>query len=83
MNCLDPGTVNTKMLAAGWGPCGIPVAAANNLLFVATDESVANMTGQYLVSNRISQSCKQTLDLQARATLWGVLEQQAGVTYAP
>lgn len=22
-NCLDPGTVNTKMLYAGWGPCGI------------------------------------------------------------
>lgn len=22
-NCLDPGTVNTKMLLAGWGPCGI------------------------------------------------------------
>ena len=22
---MDPGTVNTKMLLAGWGPCGIPV----------------------------------------------------------
>ena len=22
-NCLDPGTVNTKMLYAGWGACGI------------------------------------------------------------
>ena len=25
-NCLDPGTVNTKMLEAGWGMCGMPVA---------------------------------------------------------
>ncbi|CAM9426255.1 unnamed protein product, partial [Choristocarpus tenellus] len=24
-NSLDPGTVNTKMLRAGWGSCGIPV----------------------------------------------------------
>lgn len=24
-NSLDPGTVNTKMLLAGWGPIGIPV----------------------------------------------------------
>jgi NAD(P)-dependent dehydrogenase (short-subunit alcohol dehydrogenase family) len=27
-NCLDPGTVNTKMLLAGWGPCGINVRDA-------------------------------------------------------
>ena len=28
VNCLDPGTVNTKMLLAGWGPCGIDVENA-------------------------------------------------------
>lgn len=27
-NSLDPGTVNTKMLIAGWGPCGIHVRDA-------------------------------------------------------
>ena len=27
-NCLDPGTVNTKMLLAGWGACGINVQDA-------------------------------------------------------
>ena len=27
-NCLDPGTVNTKMLYAGWGPCGISIKAS-------------------------------------------------------
>jgi hypothetical protein len=26
-NTLDPGTVNTKMLDAGWGMCGIPVVS--------------------------------------------------------
>lgn len=27
-NCLDPGTVNTKMLYAGWGACGIDLQAS-------------------------------------------------------
>ncbi len=25
VNCLDPGTVNTKLLIAGWGACGIDI----------------------------------------------------------
>lgn len=27
-NALDPGTVNTKMLLAGWGPMGIDVSGS-------------------------------------------------------
>lgn len=27
VNTLDPGTVNTNMLGAGWGMCGIPVCS--------------------------------------------------------
>lgn len=34
---MDPGTVNTKMLLAGWGPCGIPVSRANNTYKLATE----------------------------------------------
>lgn len=33
---MDPGTVNTKMLLAGWGPCGISVNDANNTYKLAT-----------------------------------------------
>ena len=29
-NCLDPGTVNTKMLYAGWGPCGIDLQVTHH-----------------------------------------------------
>ena len=32
-NSLDPGTVNTKMLLAGWGPCGIDVENALGEMF--------------------------------------------------
>jgi len=81
VNCLDPGTVNTKMLLAGWGPCGIPVGSADNELFLATDESVEAVSGKYFVSSRATQSCRQTFDNDARAKLWGVLEEQSGVTY--
>lgn len=28
VNCLDPGTVNTKMLYAGWGQIGMPVSVS-------------------------------------------------------
>eukprot|EP00986_Skeletonema_menzelii_P013751 scaffold8341_cov135-Skeletonema_menzelii.AAC.1 len=38
---MDPGTVNTKMLLAGWGPCGIPVSKANNTYKLATGEKYA------------------------------------------
>ena len=37
--CLDPGTVNTKMLLAGWGRCGIEVCGA--LLMLSVFETVA------------------------------------------
>ena len=50
-------------------------------LFLATDESVEAVSGKYFVSSRATQSCRQTFDNDARAKLWGVLEEQSGVTY--
>ena len=45
VNCLDPGTVNTKMLIAGWGPCGISIEDANYELHLATSPGLATTTG--------------------------------------
>lgn len=56
VNCLDPGTVNTKMLLAYWGPIGIDVGDANGELFLITDPSVAKTTGKYFVSQRESRA---------------------------
>ena len=36
---MDPGTVNTKMLLAGWGECGIPVDQARDTFHLAVDNS--------------------------------------------
>jgi hypothetical protein len=42
---MDPGTVNTKMLLNGWGPCGIDVEDATDTYFLATDNKYTNEGG--------------------------------------
>lgn len=48
-NCLDPGTVNTKMLLAGWGPCGIDVNDALDETWLSSSADVDGVTGKYFV----------------------------------
>jgi len=48
VNCLDPGTVNTKMLIAGWGACGISIEDANYELHLATSPDLATTSGAAL-----------------------------------
>eukprot|EP00899_Mesostigma_viride_P020214 jgi/Mesvir1/28194/Mv04748-RA.1 len=81
VNCLDPGTVNTKMLLAGWGPCGIPVSAANDEFHLATDPALAQVTGKYFVSRRQNRSMPSTYDEAVRKKLWKVWEDMTGVVY--
>jgi len=35
---MDPGTVNTKMLLAGWGRCGIEVDEATSTFNIAVGQ---------------------------------------------
>lgn len=46
-NSLDPGTVNTKMLLAGWGPCGISVEDALDQTYLCTSPDLDGKSGQY------------------------------------
>ncbi|GAX12233.1 hypothetical protein FisN_1Hh162 [Fistulifera solaris] len=46
-NCLDPGTVNTKMLLAGWGRIGIEVEDALDETWLCSSADVEGVTGQY------------------------------------
>ena len=48
-NCLDPGTVNTKMLLDGWGPIGIPVENALDETWCCTSTELEGTSGQYFV----------------------------------
>lgn len=80
-NALDPGTVNTKMLLAGWGPIGIPVQQANDVFQLATNDNFANVTGQYFVSLRQSNPPAPAQDVAARHRLWDILQSQTGAEW--
>ncbi|CEM00874.1 unnamed protein product [Vitrella brassicaformis CCMP3155] len=79
----DPGTVNTKMLLAGWGPCGIDVSVADNTFWLATsnDPHVVKETGNYFVSRRLSTPSGPAGDGSVRAAFWAQMEQLTGVKY--
>lgn len=69
----DPGTVNTKMLLAGWGRCGIEIQDANTQFNLATmDPPPAH--GEYYVGPRPSIPHKDVKVAENRAKLWDILE---------
>uniref|UniRef100_A0A7S3XFM6 Ketoreductase domain-containing protein n=1 Tax=Picocystis salinarum TaxID=88271 RepID=A0A7S3XFM6_9CHLO len=81
VNSLDPGTVNTKMLLAGWGPIGIEVNDADAELYLSTSEEVEGITGKYFVNNRESRASSLAYDPEIRASMWTLWEKQTGVSF--
>ena len=74
---LDPGTVNTKMLAAGWGMCGIPVSSADNQFSLAMR---GGDTGEYFVGDRPARyPSAQCTDEQSLASLCQMLMEHTAV----
>ena len=78
VNTLDPGTVNTKMLLAGWGACGIDVDSADNQYQLATNPMWKGKTGVYTVGNRESSASRFAYDASHRQRLWELMEQLTG-----
>jgi len=83
----DPGTVNTKMLLAGWGPCGVETFQANDQFSLLTaprfrDEDAR---GGYYVNLHMKQRPKPRAAhdavVEEREKLWGILEQMTGFEY--
>ncbi|KAL7546956.1 hypothetical protein ACHAWF_010277 [Thalassiosira exigua] len=78
---MDPGTVNTKMLLAGWGPCGIPVKQADNTYTLATSERYAFgrvASGSYHFGGGGSNDAKDEVKL---SKFWSKLVDCTGVDY--
>jgi len=74
---LDPGTVNTKMLLAGWGACGIDVSAADNQFKLATR---AGDSGAYFVNDRQARyPSTMCTDRGSLEMLLKVLKEHTGV----
>jgi NAD(P)-dependent dehydrogenase (short-subunit alcohol dehydrogenase family) len=76
-NCLDPGTVNTKMLLAGWGACGIAVDDAVNETWLCSSPDVSGLTGRYFVHRNDRKASSAAYDTAQRNTLWGILSDVA------
>jgi len=68
---LDPGTVNTKMLLAGWGACGMEVDAAGGTAWLAAARSA--VSGEYYVGKSPRGGAAVSRDPAARQRLWRLL----------
>ena len=82
MSC-DPGTVNTKMLLAGWGPCGIETFDANDQFELLTDAKYrddSSSHGAYHVNRTVRQTPGEDTK-EERERLWRVLEESTGFEY--
>ena len=79
MSC-DPGTVNTKMLLAGWGECGIDVSVANDEFKLITRDFDPAAHGEYYVGGRKSVCARDVRDGRLRAGLWQELARITGVS---
>jgi NAD(P)-dependent dehydrogenase (short-subunit alcohol dehydrogenase family) len=78
---IDPGTVNTKMLLAGWGRCGIEVEDATNEYHHSTCEWDVRRHGQYYVGTRPSVVSGDVKVEANRQALWSYLEELTGCKY--
>lgn len=73
MNCLDPGTVNTKMLIAGWGYCGMNVDQALDETWCCTSKQLRGVSGKYFVGRTERKSSRFAYDPTERQRLWELL----------
>jgi NAD(P)-dependent dehydrogenase (short-subunit alcohol dehydrogenase family) len=76
-NCLDPGTVNTKMLLAGWGRIGIEVEDALDETWLCTDGEVESITGQYFTWKSARHASGDAYDEKERVKMWEILSSLA------
>jgi NAD(P)-dependent dehydrogenase (short-subunit alcohol dehydrogenase family) len=69
-NSLDPGTVNTKMLLAGWGPIGIYVEDALDQTYLCTSPDLDGVTGVYF---RWRTASRSSYPESERRKMWKIL----------
>lgn len=85
VNCVDPGTVGTKLLYAGWGEMCADVALqsheADDIFWAATDPGLDNVTGHYYVNRKARSSPTVSYDKEMQKKLWELLENQTGAKY--
>ncbi len=85
VNCVHPGVIGTKLLAAGWGGgMGSPVErGADNVFFVAQSPDLDGITGKYFVDRRPTRSSAVSYDVEKRKRIWDISERVAGLETKP
>jgi NAD(P)-dependent dehydrogenase (short-subunit alcohol dehydrogenase family) len=84
VNCVDPGTVSTKLLFAGWGEVSyvaLSVEEADDVFWSATADELANVTGKYFVNRKSRQSSGVSYETDRQVELWKLLERQTGASF--
>ncbi|MBW1772826.1 MAG: SDR family oxidoreductase [Deltaproteobacteria bacterium] len=82
VNCLHPGVINTKLFRGGWGGGGGGGShRSENLLYVATDKALADVTGKYFMNIRETRSADITYEPVIREKLWRMSEEMTGIQY--
>lgn len=83
VNCLHPGVINTKLSRGGLGGGGGVSGShrSRTCMFVATDESLAGVTGRYFMNMRETRSADITYDPEIRKKLWRISESLTGIQY--
>ena len=95
VNCCHPGAVATNMgvnRETGFGKTitGLlrpffqtPAEGARTAVFLATDESVKEITGEYFYKCKIAKSSKRSHDMEAAGRLWELSERMVGLKALP
>ena len=95
VNCCHPGAVATNMgvnRETGFGKTitGLlrpffqtPAEGARTAVFLATDESVKEITGEYFYKCKIAKSSKRSRDMKAAGRLWELSERMVGLKELP
>jgi len=74
-NALHPGVIATKLLRAGFGAGGAPLAdAAKTSLYVATDAALTGITGRYFSDCRERPASRRAQDATVGEALWARTE---------
>ena len=72
-NSLHPGVINTKLLAAGWGPFGSPtIEGAKRILYLAESKGIETISGKYFVDDRVREAASIAYDESVMEQLWDV-----------
>lgn len=84
VNCVDPGTVSTKLLYAGWGDVSyvaLQPSEAEDEFWACSDPALAGVSGKYFVNRKSRPSPPSSYDVMQQQTVWDLLEAQTGARF--